>query len=367
MTDDSAPYDEVERILEEGDAARYGEADELLDRARAKGDTLFRVWRFRYALYRARVAARRGQRDEAAAFACGALWVVAEDEAGPQLPRHPDVGRVDTDQDTVDELWDYVDAGQADRYDPLVDEYRSPDDGRVQWHWSLVERLRPNPDIVGPRHDALEASRRAAAPLLRELREAGYPAYDLTEFAQHKLPSKKAATILVRWLARIDQPYARSDIAKALTDVKARPVATQPLLDLFRELPNDAWEKDRVAAALGTLARDDHFEQVAELVRNPGHGDYRQYLFWAIGYMKDPRAVDLCLDLRDDDDLGMAALHALTDLRSERARPALERIAAEPTTRRRNDEAQRQRSRVHVAGKGLEKLDKAVAAGRAVP
>jgi HEAT repeat protein len=157
------------------------------------------------------------------------------------------------------------------------------------------------------RHDALEASRRAAAPLLRELREAGYPAYDLTEFAQHKLRSKKAATILVRWLARIDQPYARSDIAKALTDVKARPVATQPLLDLFRELPNDAWEKDRVAAALGTLARDDHFEQVAELVRNPDHGDYRQYLFWAIGYMKDPRAVDLCLDLLDDDDLGMAA------------------------------------------------------------
>ena len=59
----------------------------------------------------------------------------------------------------------------------------------------------------------------------------------------------------------------------ALTDSKARSVATQPLIDLFRQLPNDAREKDRVAAAVGTLAsRDDHFEQVADLVRDPRHG-----------------------------------------------------------------------------------------------
>ncbi|MGI9090900.1 MAG: hypothetical protein ACR2GG_07345, partial [Gemmatimonadaceae bacterium] len=100
MADGDVPYDQVARILDGGEESRYDEADELLDRARANGDTLFRVWRFRYALYRARLAARRGRRDEAAAFAYGALWQVAEDEEGPLLPRHPDVGRVETDQET---------------------------------------------------------------------------------------------------------------------------------------------------------------------------------------------------------------------------------------------------------------------------
>lgn len=365
--DREAPYDEVARILDEEDASRYDEADELLDRARADGDTFFREWRFRYALYRARLAARRGHRDEAAAFAYGALWQAAEDEEGPLLPRHPDVGRVNTEQETVDELWRYAAAGDAERYDALVDDYRSPDDGRVQWHWSLVERLRPNPELVGRRHNEVEAGRRAAEPLLIELRAAGFPAYDLSDFAAQKLPSKKAADILVKWLQRIDDPIARSNIATALTDPKARPVATQPLIDLLRQLPNDAWEKDRVAAAVGTLARDGHFGQVAELVRDPRHGHYRDYLFWAVSYMKDPEAVDLCLELVDDDELGMSALRSLTDLKSERARPALERIAAEPTDRRRSDEAQRQRDRVRIAQNGLAKLDRAAAKGTGRP
>ena len=167
--------------------------------------------------------------------------------------------------------------------------------------------------------------------------------------------------ILVKWLQRTDDSLTRTRIAMALTDVKARPVATQPLLDLFRQLPDtNALEKDRVAAALGTLARDKQFEQVAELVRDPRHGYCRMYLFWAIAYMKDPRAADLCLDLLDDADPGMSlsALRALTDIRSERARPVLERIAAEPTTRRRGDDAQHQRDRVRMAQRGLEKLDR---------
>jgi hypothetical protein len=110
---------------------------------------------------------------------------------------------------------------------------------------------------------------------------------------------------------------------------------------------------------VATLARDRHFEQVAELIRDPRHDHYRDYLLWAVGYMKDPRAVDLCLELLDDEQLGMSALRALTDLKSERARPVLEAIAAEPTTRGRSDEAQRQRDRVRLAQKGLEKLDRA--------
>lgn len=139
-----AGLEEVARVLGREDDERYGDADVLLDRARADADLMFRSQRFLYALYRARLASRRGQRDEAAAFARGALWQAADDEAAPQFSRHPDVGRVAVDKRTLNELEGYAEAGDAERYTSLADDYRSPTNGHVQWHWSLIERLRPN-------------------------------------------------------------------------------------------------------------------------------------------------------------------------------------------------------------------------------
>ena len=360
-----APYGEVEAILDAGDPARYDEADALLDQARADGETLFRVYQFRYALQRAQLAARRGLVDEAAAFALGALWQVSLDEQGPQLARHPNIGRIVVDAPTVSDLWGYVRSGDGERYDPVIEDYRAPDTGCIEWDFSLIERLRPNPRIVGPRHAELEAAREAARPLLAELKVAGFRAHDLGDFASRKLPSKKAAVILTKWLPRIDDRWVLTRIASALSDRKARPVAAQPLLDLFRSMPDDPLVKDRVAAAVGTLARDNEFEQIADCIRDPRHGHYRHYLFWAVSYMKDPRAVDLCLELIDDPELGSSALVALGDLRSERARSVLESIAAEPSTRKRTEAAERQRDRVRDASNRLAKLNKAAASGRA--
>ena len=39
-----------------------------------------------------------------------------------------------------------------------------------------------------------------------ELRAAGFPAYDMDDFSDQRLPSKKAAEILVKWLQRTDDP-----------------------------------------------------------------------------------------------------------------------------------------------------------------
>ena len=75
--------------------------------------------------------------------------------------------------------------------------------------------------------------------------------------------------------------------------------------------------------------------------------------------MKDPRAIDLCVEFLDDPEIGVSALDALSALKSERARPVLERIAREPTTRGRSDEAQRRRDRVRSAERALQKLDRA--------
>ncbi|MDQ8047202.1 MAG: hypothetical protein AAGC46_19975 [Solirubrobacteraceae bacterium] len=125
--------------------------------------------------------------------------------------------------------------------------------------------------------------------------------------------------------------------------------------------------KTALGRALSSLARDPQFDRLAELIRDPRHGADRVSLFWALHHVKDSRAVDLCLELLDDPEVGMPALYALSDLKSVRARPALEALAALPTTRKRDDASQLQRARVKVAQRALDKLDRAVAAGKARP
>ena len=368
MSDAAADdLDVAERIAARGSEDRFAEADERLDRVRAAHAAFLRHDRFRYAVTRARLAAARGDADEAAAFAAGALAQLAEEADGPQLPYHPGVGAVRAGLGTRRELRRLAGAGDPARHDPVVEDFRSPATGEVRWSWALVERLRPSATVTGPQDDRIATSRRNAAPLLRELRAAGYDAFDLAEFANRRLPDRRAAEILVAWLDRVGDPLSRTLIAVALTDPKARRVAAQPILDLFAALPSGAEEKDRVAAAAATLARDEQFEQVAALARDPAQGHERAYLFWAVEHMRDPRAVDLCLEHLDDEALRRPALQALCGLRSQRARPVLERIAGEPVTRGRSEAEQRQRDRVKLAARGLERLDRAEAAGKARP
>jgi hypothetical protein len=83
--------------------------------------------------------------------------------------------------------------------------------------------------------------------------------------------------------------------------------------------------------------------------------------------MKNPEAVDLALEMLNDDEMHMPALRALADLRSERARQILEAIAAEEKPRARSDEDLLARVRIEVAERGLEKLEKARARGKSRP
>ena len=77
---------------------KYAEADVLLDAF----DPLFKSDHFRVFTVRARLAAERGDHEEAASCAQAALRLEADRE--PQLPRHPDVGHVKTDGATLREL-----------------------------------------------------------------------------------------------------------------------------------------------------------------------------------------------------------------------------------------------------------------------
>lgn len=347
------------------------EADELLDGLLADG-LFLRSEQFRYAVARMRLARRRGDADEAAAFACGALHLLADNRSISS--HHPQVGLILADEVTRAELEEAAAQGDPEVVTEEADRFRGPD-GTVRWVWSLTSSLRAQTD-----------PQREDDGLLQDLRAAGFEAYELEEWSQERLPDmaavKAAAPILLRWLEQTQSLEVKCDIAVALTDRRYRRFATGPLLEEFRRLrspdlngedrPTEAVArkrrlKDGVANALATLARDEHFDEVAELIRDPVHGLYRGYLFWAVPYMKSAAAVDLALEMLKDEDMHLSALRALADLRSERALPTLEAIAARPRPRGRSDADEFERARVDIARGGIEKLQRARAAGKSRP
>ena len=82
----------VRQIRRTQQREKYKDADALLDAF----DPLFKIDHFRVFTVRARLAADRGDAEEAASYARAALELEADKQ--PQLPRHPDVGHVRTDE-----------------------------------------------------------------------------------------------------------------------------------------------------------------------------------------------------------------------------------------------------------------------------
>ena len=144
---------------------------------------------------RARLTSRRGDDDEAAAFALGALDLFEHNE--PVSAYHPNIGLIRADEATRTELEALARQGNPEAVSDLIERYRGAD-GTLRWDWSLVSRLRGVPE--GSRLQAQEDFHAASAPLVDELRAAGLDVYDLSDWSRRKLPSaaavKAAAPIL---------------------------------------------------------------------------------------------------------------------------------------------------------------------------
>jgi HEAT repeat protein len=211
-----------------------------------------------------------------------------------------------------------------------------------------------------PEEEAAEAAVRA------ELEDAGISARDFGFFARDipeagirapRFDYAAAAPILVRWLPRAQTPLVKERIVRSLTGERAAvPAALRPLIAEFRKASADEESglKWAIANALATLADDSITNELIELARDRRHGIAREMLMDALARTKDERALDLLVELVDDDQL---AGHAISSLRRlgpksslpylHRARPALERQLSEGTPL-----AQRQ------ARAALERLDR---------
>ncbi|MBC7252108.1 MAG: HEAT repeat domain-containing protein [Anaerolineae bacterium] len=188
--------------------------------------------------------------------------------------------------------------------------------------------------------------------ILREVDKRGIPREKLPEFLQRGPVDYRAGiSVLLKWLPLVDNLDVKWAIVDALAWKWAKPVAARPLIEEFRKTPMERWGfKWSIASALCEVADASVFDDIVELVRDKRHGRAREMLAVALAKTKDPRAVDVLIELLDDEEIAGHAVYALRLLAPPEARSALERFVDHPKTWVRNE-----------AKRALAKIDKKLA------
>jgi hypothetical protein len=171
------------------------------------------------------------------------------------------------------------------------------------------------------------ATRKLTEQELRdELRSLGYPRDALERFVTNRLEVGEAVPVLLRALPEVDDPTVEEQIVRALTTretKRSNPDAASILVAEF-EQADDRSLKWAIGNALSEIADPDDFEEIARVARDKRHGKAREMLAVALGNMRgEPRAVDVLIELLDDDEM---AGHAIIGLRKLKAKEAKERI-----------------------------------------
>jgi hypothetical protein len=175
--------------------------------------------------------------------------------------------------------------------------------------------------------EAQAAYGNAFAGLRADLAAAGFPVDSvaglLAEFERTRRPYTGAVTVLVSWLERVDYEPLLDDIVRALSVPWAGPVASSPLVRLFRTGSESIrWT---VGNALEAVADPTVAGQLIELVGDPRYGQAREPLVRALGRATNPDVVPALIRLLDDPELDVVAITALGDLR---AASAVDRLRA---------------------------------------
>jgi hypothetical protein len=168
-----------------------------------------------------------------------------------------------------------------------------------------IRRMESDPEYIAGREEQerLQEERMqqfalAAAPMMEELRKAGYDVrdspYDLIDlFRRTRIPYTSAVPILVKWLPRVSRSDVKEGIVRALSVPWAKEAAL-PLLQEFRESPaatGGSGVKWAIGNALEVIADDTMFSDISSLVRDKRHGRDREMLVLALAKMKDTRTI----------------------------------------------------------------------------
>jgi HEAT repeat protein len=165
----------------------------------------------------------------------------------------------------------------------------------------------------------------AAAPVLRDLAQAGVHVDRISADQLIEQDYKTAIPILLRWLPRVDNLRIKEAIVRSLSVPWAKPTAAPALVDAFRQAPDDPpGLKWAIGNALSIVADDSVFQDIVALVRDKRHGPGREMVVEALANMRNPQAVDVLCELLADEEVAAHAVVALGKLKAARARPQIE-------------------------------------------
>lgn len=131
--------------------------------------------------------------------------------------------------------------------------------------------------------------RRAEAPLVEDLRRAGFEVESAWDLVNISTPYPAALSILLDHLWRPYPDRVREGIARALA-VRDAKFGWDTLIRLYREERAGTDAKDGLAVALAGSADEEVIDDLVELARDPAHGDSRLLLLRALARLRDQRA-----------------------------------------------------------------------------
>jgi hypothetical protein len=143
--------------------------------------------------------------------------------------------------------------------------------------------------------------RHAEAPLVDELRAAGFQVQSAWDLVNTPGSYPKAVPIL---LAHLPRPYpaaVREGIARALA-VREASCGWEVLTRLYQD-EHEVRAKDGLAVAIAAAANDELISDVIALARDTSQGPSRLLLLGALERSADPRARAALMDLGTDPDL----------------------------------------------------------------
>lgn len=172
-------------------------------------------------------------------------------------------------------------------------------------------------------------------PILADLSAAGYNVRSLTELRGSGARYKAAIPILLRWLPRVTDRRVLDELVRTLSVPWAKPAATQPLIDRFREIdkatdPDGFGVRWTIGNALEVVFDDSSFDDLETIARDKSFENARQMVVIGFGKSKRPEAVHVLLDLLSDPQVDGHAVKALGKLKAPEAKAALESKLQDP-------------------------------------
>jgi len=172
----------------------------------------------------------------------------------------------------------------------------------------------------------------AQEPIVADLKRRGFRIDTVQQLCGRKRSYKSAIPILLKWLPITSDIRAKERIVEALSVPWARRLAAPALVAEFRDAPGVPFSglKYAIGNALAVVADDSVFERISALLRDKRHGTDRTMLAMSLARMKNPRAVDLAIELLDDDEIAGHCVAALGELKAKRSRTRIRQFLRHP-------------------------------------